>query len=60
MWLELKMRGRSRCLVALVGGFFALSLIVGCSEPERRKVTVHEEQREGEVQEVSPGEMVVE
>ena len=54
------MRGRSRCLVALVGGFFALSLIVGCSEPERRKVTVHEEQREGEVQEVSPGEMVVE
>ncbi|MCK4341113.1 MAG: hypothetical protein KAY37_05240 [Phycisphaerae bacterium] len=44
----------------LLCGLFALMLLVGCAENERRKVTVTEEQHEGEVREVSPGEMVVE
>jgi hypothetical protein len=37
-----------------------LLTLPGCHKREHRKVTVHEEQREGEVQPVAPGEMVVE
>lgn len=39
---------------------FGLLFIAGCAENEKRKVTVIEEQHEGEVVEESPGEMVVE
>ncbi len=35
-------------------------LLVGCAEREHRKMTVREEQREGEVEPVAPGEMIVE
>jgi hypothetical protein len=37
-----------------------LTFSVGCHEPERRTVTVVEEEEHGEVREVSPGEMQVE
>jgi len=35
-------------------------LLVGCAEREHRKMTVREEQREGQVEPVAPGEMIVE
>lgn len=41
-------------------GLLAIALMVGCAHREYRKMSVKEEQREGDVQEVSPGEMVVE
>jgi len=46
-------------------GFIACGLVIllmlgGCHKREHRKMRVHEEQREGEVQEAKPGEMVVE
>jgi hypothetical protein len=34
--------------------------ISGCRAHERRKVIIREEQREGEVTDVAPGEMIVE
>ena len=37
----------------------ALALVIGCASHERRKVTVTEEQHEGEVVEEAPGEMIV-
>lgn len=48
-----------RRLGLLICGLFMMVLLVGCHEPERRKVTVIEEQEEGEVVEESPGEMIV-
>ena len=49
-----KRLGLAACvLVAL----FALS---GCHKAKHREMRVHEEQREGPVQETPPGEMVVE
>ncbi len=44
----------------LLGSLFALMLVWGCNEPERRKVTYTQEEQHGEVEETSPGEMVVE
>lgn len=41
-------------------GILLVMLLVGCHKREHRKMTMHEEQREGEVQEEHPGEMVVE
>ena len=49
-----------RLMGILVSGLLTFVLLGGCAEPERRKVTVIEEQHEGEVVEQSPGEMVVE
>jgi outer membrane protein assembly factor BamE (lipoprotein component of BamABCDE complex) len=49
-----------RRLVLLTAALLALIVVVGCHEPERRKVTYIQEQQEGEVVEQSPGEMVVE
>lgn len=49
-----------RRLAWLTAALFALIVLVGCHEPERRKVTYTQEQQEGEVVEQSPGEMVVE
>lgn len=34
--------------------------LTGCSRPERREVTMHEETREGPVEPERPGEMIVE
>lgn len=51
---------RFRHWTALAASLLALTLMVGCSEPERRKVSTHEEQQESQVQESSPGEMIVE
>lgn len=44
----------------LAGGIVALALLVGCAEREHRKMIVEEEQHEGEVEPVAPGEMVPE
>jgi hypothetical protein len=46
-------------------GFLACGLVIvlmlgGCHKREHRTVRVHEEQREGEVHETRPGEMVPE
>ena len=49
---------RGIILVGLVA--LALALLAGCASRERRKVTVTEEQHEGEVVEEAPGEMIVE
>jgi hypothetical protein len=49
-----------RRLGLLACGFAVMLLVAGCQKREHRKMTVHEEQREGEVQEERPGEMVVE
>ncbi|MGD8450546.1 MAG: hypothetical protein PVJ57_01900 [Phycisphaerae bacterium] len=46
------------CIVLAVG--FALLFLAGCQSHERRKVTVIEEQQEGEVHEEPQGEMIVE
>jgi hypothetical protein len=49
-------------LVALLGicGITVLSSAAGCAHREGKTVRYTEEQREGEVQEDAPGEMVVE
>jgi hypothetical protein len=44
-------------LACVVG---VLLLLSGCHKREHREMRVHEEQREGEVHETHPGEMVVE
>lgn len=44
----------------LVCGLALVCVLSGCSERKHREVRYHEEQHEGEVQEVSPGEMIVE
>jgi hypothetical protein len=49
-----------RRLGLLACGLVVLVLLGGCHKREHRKVRVHEEQQEGEVQEVHPGEMAVE
>lgn len=49
-----------RRLTWLVCSLAALVLIVGCSKHRHREVRVHEEEQRGEVESVSPGEMVVE
>jgi hypothetical protein len=49
-----------RRLGLLVCGLAVLLAVTGCHKREHRKMTMHEEQREGEVQEERPGEMVVE
>jgi len=54
------MRTWNRRLGLLLSGLLVLVILVGCSKREHRKMTVHEEQVEGEVQEDRPGEMVVE
>jgi hypothetical protein len=48
---------RTGLLAGLVAG---LLMLAGCAKHEHRKMTVHEEQQEGPVEPVSPGEMVVE
>lgn len=54
------MLGPFRWIMMVALGLIAIFLFVGCTEREHRKVTVHEEQHEGEVESVSPGEMIVE
>jgi hypothetical protein len=49
---------RGVCL-AIVGLGLMVAL-TGCHKREHHKVQVHEEQREGPVQEDQPGEMIVE
>jgi len=49
-----------RRLGLLTCGLAVLLLFAGCSKREHRTMRMHEEQREGEVQEERPGEMVVE
>jgi len=50
-----------RGMIMTAIGIFALLLAAGCATHERKKVTVIEEQHEGEVQEAPPGdEMIVE
>ena len=49
-----------RGLTLMIAAAFALSLALGCSRTERKEVRIHEEQQEGEVQDVGPGEMIVE
>jgi hypothetical protein len=49
-----------RSMLAGVVLVLPLALSAGCHEPERRTVTVVEEEEHGEVREVSPGEMQVE
>ncbi len=44
----------------LACGLAFVCVLSACSERKHREVRYHEEQREGEVQEVSPGEMIVE
>lgn len=46
--------------VWLLGGLVGCALMIGCSEPEKREMRVHEETHEGEVEDVGPGEMIVE
>jgi hypothetical protein len=49
------------CQLGIVACTVAVLLIVtGCHERKHREVRVHEEQHHGEVQEVSPGEPIVE
>ena len=55
------MQRRYRGMIVAAIGIFALLLAAGCATHERKKVTVIEEQHEGEVQEAPPGdEMIVE
>lgn len=49
-----------RYLGMIACGLCMLMFIIGCGERRERKMTVHEEQHEGEVVEESPGEMIVE
>ncbi|MCG3128315.1 MAG: hypothetical protein CHACPFDD_03198 [Phycisphaerae bacterium] len=54
------MRVAIRCLLlSAVTGLVLLSP-AGCSQDEKREVTVHEETHKGEVVEEKPGKMVVE
>jgi len=46
-------------LLALLG-LTTAAMAVGCAQREHKKVQVKEEQREGEVHEERPGEMIVE
>lgn len=50
----------NRLAFLLTLGLVTLGFAAGCAEREHKKVRVVEEQREGEVQEEKPGEMVVE
>lgn len=55
------MIARERTLLPLMVGLVVLAFVAGCGgDREERKIIIHEEQHEGEVQEVSPGQMVVE
>lgn len=55
------MDAAERTLLQLMVGLVALALVAGCGgDREERKIIIREEQHEGEVQEVSPGEMIVE
>jgi hypothetical protein len=49
-----------RRLGLLTCGLVILLMLGGCKKREHRHIRVHEEQREGEVQETRPGEMVPE
>jgi hypothetical protein len=49
-----------RRLGFLACGLALLLALGGCRHREHRTMRVHQEQQEGEVQEVRPGEMVVE
>jgi hypothetical protein len=49
-----------RRLGLLACGLAVMLLLAGCHKREHRKMTMHEEQKEGEVHEEQPGEMVVE
>jgi hypothetical protein len=49
-----------RGLILLGLAIGLLAVVTGCHKREHHGVKVHEEQREGEVQDVSPGEMIVE
>jgi uncharacterized lipoprotein YehR (DUF1307 family) len=52
IWLQ-------RTVLTVLAATLVLSL-TGCSRRERREVQVHEETREGPVEEERPGEMIVE
>ena len=47
-------------LAVMLCAAVCLVVLPGCHKREHRKVTVHEETKAGEVQEVPPGEMQVE
>ncbi len=49
-----------RGIVMVAVGGLVLFVVTGCASREKRKVTVIEEQREGEVVEEDTGEMIVE
>jgi hypothetical protein len=44
----------------LACGLLACALYAGCAEREHREVRVEQEQHESEVEDVAPGEMIVE
>lgn len=49
-----------RRLGLLLCGMAVLLMLTACHKREHRSIKLHEEQREGEVHEQHPGEMVVE
>lgn len=54
------MRAANRYLLLLVVTGLVFLAPAGCSQDEKREVTVHEETHKGEVVEQKPGQMVVE
>lgn len=51
---------QNRMALLLALGLAGFVFVAGCAQREHKKVRVVEEQREGEVQEEKPGEMIVE
>ncbi len=49
-----------RAAACFLVALFLILLTVGCASHEHREVRVIEQQSEGEVEDVSPGEMIVE
>lgn len=54
------MRTAYRLFALLTCALLTVTLLVGCAEREHRKMTVKQEQHEGPVEPVAPGEMIVE